>query len=81
MQRTVKSFNSGTIVLINPLPFIPAIGDTFNLTLGCQHTISDCIGKFNNLANYGGEPFIPSPETQLYGGNISPSSTTTSGGK
>lgn len=35
------------------------VGSTLSVYPGCQHTLTDCINKFNNLPNYGGFPFIP----------------------
>lgn len=35
------------------------IGDTVRLTSGCRHTMSDCRTVHNNIANFGGQPYIP----------------------
>lgn len=61
--RTVKSFSSGAFTPINPLPSAPAIGDTFIAYPGCDNQQSTCSGKFNNLGNFKGFPYIPVPET------------------
>lgn len=37
---------------------LPA-GTSIDLYPGCQHTLTDCNTRFNNIANYGGFPFIP----------------------
>lgn len=63
MKRTIKSGAPGQVVLINPLPFIPAIGDTFTAYPGCDKTMTTCHKKFGNLANFRGFPFVPVPET------------------
>jgi len=34
-------------------------GSTVNLSLGCKHNMDDCLGVFNNIHNYGGQPWIP----------------------
>lgn len=34
-------------------------GKTISLYAGCGRNLSDCENKFNNLINYGGQPFIP----------------------
>lgn len=40
--------------------FIDSSGSlTVDLYPGCDHTINTCISKFNNLANFGGFPWIP----------------------
>ena len=63
LKRTVKAYSSGLVTLIHPFQYTPAIGDTFSITIGCQKTVSDCKGKFNNLDNFGGQRFIPLSET------------------
>lgn len=63
-RRSVKSFVSGgTFSLLAPLSFNPAIGDTFTIYPGCDRLQSTCSGKFSNLANFRGQPYIPAPET------------------
>jgi len=65
--RTVKSYvagSPGTLSLIEPLPFAPAPGDTFQAFPGCDKTngAGGC-AKFNNTARFKGFPFVPIPET------------------
>ena len=59
--------NSANSISVN-LPFPPdtdvygrglPAGTELSVYPGCQHTMTDCISIFNNLANYGGFPFIP----------------------
>jgi len=60
--RTIKSWDgSGGLTLLNPLPFAVAAGDTFQVYPGCDKLLTTC-AKFNNTANFGGQPFIPPPE-------------------
>jgi uncharacterized phage protein (TIGR02218 family) len=62
----VKDIQAGlTIVLSFPLIDPPAAGDTFTIYQGCDHTWTTCKATFNNLANFGGCPFIPPPQTAL----------------
>lgn len=35
------------------------LGDSVTLFAGCDHVISTCRTKFNNVANFGGQPYIP----------------------
>ena len=63
VRRTVKGYSPGNVYLFNPLPAVPAIGDTFLAYPGCDKDISTCRAKFGNQANFKGFPFIPSPET------------------
>jgi uncharacterized phage protein (TIGR02218 family) len=56
---------SGALTLIAPMPFTVAPGDAFTAYPGCDKTLTTCLNKFNNLANNGSQPFIPSPETAV----------------
>lgn len=65
--RTVKTYinatSSKTFVLGEPLPSVPAIGDSFKVYPGCDKTKNTCGSKFSNSANFRGMPFVPVPET------------------
>lgn len=65
ITRTIKLYTPGVIVLALPLVVPPALGDTFVAYAGCDKQQSTCSGKFSNLANFRGYPFIPVPETVL----------------
>jgi len=54
---------SGIFVLTQALPYAPAAGDTFVVYPGCDKSQRTCRLKFNNLANFGGFPYVPAPET------------------
>ncbi len=41
-RRTVKSYESGNFTLLNPLPFIPTVGDTFTAYAGCDKSQATC---------------------------------------
>ena len=63
MRATVSSVNVGvSYSLMYPLPFAPATGDAFTVAFGCDHTQATCQGKFNNLANFRGFPYVPPPQ-------------------
>jgi uncharacterized phage protein (TIGR02218 family) len=63
VRSTVKSVAVGSAYnLMYPLPFAPAPGDTFNVAFGCDHTQATCQGKFNNLPNFRGFPYVPPPQ-------------------
>lgn len=65
-KRTIRTnVSDGTFEIVNPLPVKPAAGDTFTAYWGCDRTSTTCSGKFNNLANFKGVEFTPSPETAL----------------
>lgn len=55
---------TATFTLIRPMPFAIAAGDTFTAGPGCNKTKPSCTA-FGNLANYGGQPYIPAPETAI----------------
>ena len=60
--RTAKQLTSGTVYLLKPFLYPVAVGDTFRLLPGCDHTTATCQTAFANLARYGGFPYIPPPE-------------------
>lgn len=65
-SRTIAHLGNGSqIGLFKPFLFPIAIGDTFTVLPGCDHTVAACNGLFNNLARYGGFPYIPPPELAL----------------
>jgi uncharacterized phage protein (TIGR02218 family) len=64
--RSIKIYQGGAITLM--VPFIggpPAPGDSFTAWAGCDRQMGTCATKFNNLINFGGQPFIPAPSTIL----------------
>jgi len=63
VRATVKSAVAGaSLTLMYPLPSPPATGDSFTVAFGCDHTRGTCQGKFDNLANFRGFPFVPPPQ-------------------
>ncbi|WP_019865130.1 phage BR0599 family protein [Methylovulum miyakonense] len=67
LQYRFITSNDATTLSVN-FPFMPPgdtygrdleVGTSINLYPGCNHTLTDCIEKFNNLDNYGGQPFMP----------------------
>lgn len=51
--------------VIPALDVVPTAGDTFQLFPGCNKTMDDCTQKFDNIAQFGGFPYVPIPETAL----------------
>ena len=77
-RRTIKAhLEAGTLKVIPPLWSAPAGGDAFVIYPGCDRKMSTCQNKFNNLARFDGQPFIPVPETAVM---TKPATTSTSGG-
>lgn len=52
----------GTFLLNRPFPAAPALGDTFTAYAGCDKQQTTCAFKFNNIANFRGTPYVPTPE-------------------
>jgi uncharacterized phage protein (TIGR02218 family) len=50
------------IVLLTPTPFDIALNDTVIVQVGCDGLIGTCRDKFNNILNFGGDPFAPSAQ-------------------
>jgi hypothetical protein len=48
-----------------PLPVAPATGTAFTAYAGCDKSMATCQGKFNNVINFKGMPFIPVAETAV----------------
>jgi len=54
-----------TLTLFLPMPRDVAVEDQFEITPGCNRTLYTCKNKFNNMANFRGEPFIPGQDALL----------------
>jgi len=64
ISRGISGIVGGLVELTRPFPFPVSAGDSFNLLPGCDHTIARC-QALNNLARYGGFPYIPPPELAI----------------
>jgi uncharacterized phage protein (TIGR02218 family) len=62
-SRTIAQLAGGTAFLLKPFLSPVALGDAFELLPGCDHTVATCNTVLQNLARYGGFPYIPPPET------------------
>lgn len=65
ITANIKAGSSAGLQLSYPLDEPCATGDTFTASFGCDHTMSTCTAKFNNLVNFRGFPFIPPPTWML----------------
>ncbi|MDP9267251.1 MAG: DUF2163 domain-containing protein [Acidobacteriota bacterium] len=65
LSMSIKAQGPGYVVLDAPLLVAPGVGDTFAVYPGCANTMDACDSKFDNLANYGGQPNVPVPETAI----------------
>ena len=60
-EMEIKAFDhtTGIFELFEAMPNTIEIGDEFSVTFGCDKDIETCKNRFNNVANFRGEPFIP----------------------
>jgi uncharacterized phage protein (TIGR02218 family) len=66
VSTEIYSFASGAFVLHLPLPYNPAVGDTYSLTPGCRKRFDeDCVAKWSNGNNFGGFPLVPGSDKVL----------------
>jgi uncharacterized phage protein (TIGR02218 family) len=65
LTKAVKQYFIKTFYFNSPLPFAPNAGDAFTAYPGDDKTQATCQNKFNNLANFGGFPYVPVPETAI----------------
>lgn len=64
-SRGVRSWDGGaTFGLVAPFPFAVNAGDGFSVVAGCNKSTANC-ASFSNLPNFGGTPFVPTPEVSL----------------
>jgi uncharacterized phage protein (TIGR02218 family) len=63
IERLIKnatiSGGNNVITLQEPFPFTIEVGETAQLTEGCDHLFGTCVDEFDNGVNYGGEPHLP----------------------
>lgn len=64
ITRAISLWSPPYLIPLQPFPFSISTGDAFSVTAGCDKQMSTC-ANFGNLANFGGEPYIPIPEVSL----------------
>lgn len=57
-RRTIRQVEAERIIINAPWRDLVA-GDTVRVFLGCNHQITDCLDVFDNIQNYGGQPWLP----------------------
>lgn len=67
LSMSVQSWDGTSIRLTRPFLFPVALGDTFTVTAGCDHTVQNCFNFQGNNAysNYGGFLYIPNYESAV----------------
>ena len=66
IESSVTSGSNTEITLSFSLPFLPLQGEQVTVAAGCKKTIAAC-QSFNNVANFGGFPFLPGRDRLLRG--------------
>jgi hypothetical protein len=61
--RTVAKLSGGVVRLLKPWLSPVSAGDMFQLLPGCDHTTQTCQTVLQNIARYGGFPYVPPPES------------------
>ncbi|MGD9613845.1 MAG: DUF2163 domain-containing protein [Alphaproteobacteria bacterium] len=64
-RRTISAHASGTAHVKPEFIFPVAVGDTFDILPGCNHTTDMCDGVLQNIGRYGGYKWIPQPEAAI----------------
>lgn len=59
VERRMILTSTGSDIFIMGLPAGMAVGDTISAFAGCDRTVTECVEKFDNLANMGGFPHSP----------------------
>jgi uncharacterized phage protein (TIGR02218 family) len=59
LSMEVKSFVSKQFTLWLPMPNAVAVGNTYSVYKGCDKRFATCQSVFNNVANFGGFPYLP----------------------
>lgn len=73
MAMEVGAYTPGSISLRLSFPNPVAVGDTYSLVAGCgKRFIEDCKTRFNNAANFRGEPFVPGMDQMILFGGQTP---------
>jgi len=63
VQRQPQAGVTQTFYFARPFPFAIAVGDTINVSAGCDKSLISCQNKFANVVRFRGMPFVPVPET------------------
>jgi len=65
LKMEVKACDGGSITLFVPMPREIAVGDGLTIRPGCDKSIATCHGRFDNVVNFRGEPFVPGNDAAL----------------
>lgn len=62
IQQIGTSPTQDEVILALNAPRAIQIGDTFSIHKGCDFRPTTCFTRFNNIANFRGEPHVPGPD-------------------
>lgn len=62
IKTNIKFYINNLFELVMPVKFDLRKGTNFVAIAGCDKTLKMCSNRFNNIANFRGEPYIPSYE-------------------
>lgn len=65
LSYQIKVWDGITLTLTQPLFVALVDGDTFNISPGCDKSITTCKAKFNNVINFRGFPKMPGQDAIL----------------
>jgi uncharacterized phage protein (TIGR02218 family) len=57
LSEEVKTFVTGQVTLVLPMPYTIVAGDTYTIIRGCQKTLQACM-DYSNVVNFVGEPYV-----------------------
>lgn len=67
ISAEVKAFAAGVVTLHLPMPHEIEVGDTFEITAGCDKSAATCTAKFVNIVNFRGFPHVPGLDALVSG--------------
>jgi uncharacterized phage protein (TIGR02218 family) len=59
LESAMLSSAGARLILREPPPFEPSVGDLVEISEGCDKSLATCIARFGNAANFRGEPHLP----------------------
>lgn len=68
LSMEVAEQAAGDVRLFLEMPYAIEVGDTYEISAGCDKAIGTCKNKFNNVVNFRGEPYVPGNDAILAGG-------------
>jgi uncharacterized phage protein (TIGR02218 family) len=66
-RMEVKSFANGTVTMQQAMPNPIVVGDTYNMSAGCDKVRATCVSKFNNIISFRGFPDLPGRDAMIAG--------------